>query len=47
MTMHARIQCEKTVRSAKYEYLDVFAVVYVIISVDFLKTNLSCHSVET
>jgi hypothetical protein len=38
VTLHARIQYDRTVRSAKYEYLDVFAILYVTISVDFFKT---------
>ena len=38
--MHARIQYEGTVRLAKYEYLDVSAILYVAISVDFLKKHM-------
>jgi hypothetical protein len=46
--MHARIQYEETVRSAKYEYLHVFAILYVAISDDLLKkTYVGCRSVET
>jgi hypothetical protein len=37
--MHARIQYEGTVRSAKCEYLDVFVILYVTISVEFLKKH--------
>jgi len=46
VTLHARIQYDGTVRSAKYEYLDVFAILYVAISADFLKIYVCCHSVE-
>lgn len=47
VTLHARIQYEERVRSAKYEYLHVFAISQVAISVDFLKTQACCHSFET
>ena len=43
--MHARIQYVGKVRSAKYKYVDVFAILYVAISVDLLKTYVCCHSV--